>query len=147
MTLTTLPSAVTAPAVSESAEPLLRSSHTWRTLLESRWNERLIAVITLSLAYTDAADRSSRGDTRQVRRLMAEAVAARRALSDTEDALARLSAGRFGRCEQCVATIPADYLARAPETRYCPGCEPAGFTGLRAPADGRQQEDTWATMT
>jgi RNA polymerase-binding transcription factor DksA len=44
------------------------------------------------------------------------------ALSDTEEALARLSAGSYGRCEQCGAEIPVAELAAEPEARYCGGC-------------------------
>jgi DnaK suppressor protein len=51
------------------------------------------------------------------------AVAARRRLEDVEEALARLAAGRFGRCEQCDALIPAGLLALIPEARYCPRCD------------------------
>ena len=86
----------------------------WRTLLEARWQERLSTVTSLSLAYHDAAERSDGGhragdqaESPQLRRLMQEAVAARRALSDTEEALGRLSAGTYGRCEQCTVAIPA----------------------------------------
>ena len=101
----------------------------WRAVLESRWRERLATVTELSLAYHNAAERppgehSARGQAgaRQLRALMREAVAARRAMSDTEEALARLSAGRFGRCEQCAAGIPAAQLAQVPEGRYCARC-------------------------
>jgi DnaK suppressor protein len=116
-----------------------RTSHSWRTLLESRWGERLIAVITLSIAYHDAADRPGRGSAGQpghspeVGQLMRKVVGARRALSDTEEALGRLSEGRFGRCEQCAAMIPPGQLAREPETRYCPQCaSPRAVGRLRA---------------
>ncbi len=121
------------PGITAAAagEPALRLP-AWRALLESRWQQRLATVTELSLAYHDAADRS-RGEhraggqagARQLRRLMREAVAARRALSDTEEALARLSAGRFGSCEQCAAAIPAAQLTRAPEARYCTRCAEA----------------------
>ena len=47
----------------------------------------------------------------------------RRKLADTEEALGRLAAGRFGSCEQCGAEIPAGLLATVPETRYCPRCD------------------------
>jgi RNA polymerase-binding transcription factor DksA len=99
----------------------------WRALLEHRWRERLTAVTELSLAYHSAADRvrdgaASEQDQRRLHRLMREAVAARQALTGTEDALARLSAGRFGECEQCAAMIDAGQLARNPEERYCGRC-------------------------
>lgn len=105
------------------ASPVLRS------LLEARWEERLGTLTELSLAYHDAAARSAghlsptdTGKTRELRRLMRETTAARRALCDTEEALARLSAGGYGRCEQCAVPIPAATLLLAPEGRYCPGC-------------------------
>jgi DnaK suppressor protein len=109
----------------------------WRTLLESRWRARLLEVTELSLAYHDAAaapvgsagpDPAEAGPDpavagrRQVRRLLSRAVDARRALADTEEALVRLAAGHFGRCEYCAQPIPAADLAMAPETRYCPRC-------------------------
>ena len=46
----------------------------------------------------------------------------RRALADTEEALARLSAGRYGWCESCAGAIPAQRLAATPEARYCARC-------------------------
>ncbi len=60
--------------------------------------------------------------------LLRRAVAARRKLEDVEEALGRLAAGRYGRCEQCESAIPAGLLALIPETRYCPRCdaEPGG---------------------
>ena len=128
MTLRTLPALPVTTGTDEARLAGGRSSHAWRTLLESRWGERLISVITLSLAYHDAAgqppgDSASRpGHARELRRLMRQTVAARRALCDTEDALTRLSAGGFGRCEQCMAVIPPDDLVRVPETRYCRRC-------------------------
>jgi RNA polymerase-binding transcription factor DksA len=101
----------------------------WRGLLEARWQERLGTVIRLSLAYHDAAEipgggQHARGhaETRQVWQLMQETLAARRALCDTEEALARLSAGYYGRCEQCRAGIAPARLAREPEARYCERC-------------------------
>ena len=76
----------------------------WRRLLESRWRQRLAAVTSLSLAYHEAEERSrgrlrpgDQADAGQLTRLMRGAVTARRALFDTEEALARLSAGRYGR--------------------------------------------------
>jgi RNA polymerase-binding transcription factor DksA len=110
-------------AVRETASPA------WRSLLEARWEERLGTLTELSLAYHDAAACSpgqpSPGDAsgaRELKRLMRETTGARRALRDTEEALARLSAGGYGRCEQCGESIPAATLLLEPEARYCRAC-------------------------
>jgi DnaK suppressor protein len=102
----------------ESATPAIA----WRSRLEARWQAWLREVTELSLAYHAVAPASAdvRGDGAD--RLMRRAVAARRRLADVEDALARLSAGTFGRCEQCGAGIGEGTLALVPETRYCPAC-------------------------
>jgi RNA polymerase-binding transcription factor DksA len=103
----------------------------WRVLLESRWRARLLEVTELSLAYHDAAaapvtDRAPDGaSVRQLRGVLNRAVAARRALADTEEALVRLAAGRLGRCEHCTGPIPPARLALEPEARYCPRCAPS----------------------
>lgn len=105
----------------------MRSPH-WRALLEARWQARLHEITQLSLAYHAAAAPDSHGaaDRREMERLLRRTVAARRKLADIEEALARLTAGDFGHCEQCGAVIPAGLLAAVPETRYCPRCaEPA----------------------
>lgn len=41
---------------------------------------------------------------------------------DLQDALARLGAGRYGRCERCGAPIGDERLAALPATRYCIRC-------------------------
>jgi RNA polymerase-binding transcription factor len=98
----------------------------WRTLLEARWQALLREVTELSLAYHAAAataplGRDDAADA-QNRRLLCRTIAVRRKLADVEDALDRLSAGTFGRCEQCHLPIPAGLLAVAPDRRYCPRC-------------------------
>jgi len=117
-----------SPGASENAGPS-RILPVWRSLLEARWQQRLVRLTELSLAYHDAAGRSGDGGSpdagdraRQLRRLLREATAARRALCDTEEALARISAGRFGRCEQCSVPITTAELLAEPETRYCGDC-------------------------
>ena len=102
----------------------------WRALLEQRWRDRLQRVTELSLQYHDAAAAApAQGATRPepaLQRLMQRALSARRALADTDEALARLAAGRFGRCENCASPIPAGTLRNEPEARYCARCaEPA----------------------
>ena len=77
----------------------------WRAILEVRWRVRLQEVTELSMAYHGAASGGAgHGDAR---RLLRRAVAARQRLADTEDALGRVAAGEFGRCEQCGAQITA----------------------------------------
>ena len=119
----------------------------WRALVEARWRARLQEVTELSLAYHAAAAASpdppadpadpETGDglpgplgTQRLlrhqllcRELLCRAIVARRKLADVEEALGRLAAGGFGRCEQCGSAIPARLLAVIPETRYCPRCD------------------------
>src|ERR1700744_3364336 len=64
--------------------------------------------------------------------LLHGAAAARQRLADTEDALGRVAAGVFGRCEQCGATVPEVLLAAAPELRYCATCARAASGSLTA---------------
>lgn len=101
----------------------------WRALLEARWQARLRELTELSLAYHVAVaalppaaspDLSAAPET-QV--LLRRTVTARRRLADVEEALSRLAAGEFGRCEQCGAQIPDGLLATAPEIRYCARCD------------------------
>jgi len=101
----------------------------WRALLEARWQARLRELTELSLAYHVAAaalpataspDLSAAPETQA---LLRRTVTARRRLADVEEALSRLAAGAFGRCEQCGAQIPDGLLATAPEIRYCARCD------------------------
>jgi RNA polymerase-binding transcription factor DksA len=96
----------------------------WRALLEARWRARLQEVTELSLAYHHAAaaapDRL--GGEPRARRLLSRAVTARRKLADIEEALGRLAAGHYGRCEQCGSPIASALLAAVPEARYCSRC-------------------------
>jgi len=97
-----------------------RSAPRRRAILEARWRVRLQELTELSMAY-HAATADDPEDTR-ARRLLHRAVAARQRLADTEDALGRLAAGVFGRCEQCGTLIAEVVLAAAPESRYCAHC-------------------------
>jgi DnaK suppressor protein len=96
------------------------SAPRWRAILEARWRVRLQEVTELSIAYHTVT--SGDIEDRQARPLLRRAVAARQRLADTEDALGRLAAGGYGRCEQCQALIPEPLLAAAPESRYCVHC-------------------------
>jgi RNA polymerase-binding transcription factor DksA len=107
----------------------------WRAVLEARWRARLEEVTELSLAYHHAAAQAPDrlGGEPRARRLLGRAVAARRNLADIEEALGRLAAGHYGRCEQCGSPIGSALLAAVPEARYCPRC--AAESGM-ATADG-----------
>ena len=100
----------------------------WRALLEMRWRARLQEVTELALAYHEAEAAAGRGGgedrllVQRLLRLQRRTVTSRRALADTEEALARLSAGRYGWCESCAGAIPAQRLAATPETHYCARC-------------------------
>lgn len=112
----------------EGDGPVPAGGPRWRALLEMRWRARLQEVTELALAYHEAeaaADRADGEDRLQVQRLLRlqrRTVTSRRALADTEEALARLSAGRYGWCESCAGAIPARRLAATPETHYCARC-------------------------
>ena len=103
-----------------------RGGSWWRALLEARWRDRLQQVTELSLEFHDAAAATpTLGAGRPgpaLQRLMERATTARRALADTDEALARLAAGRFGRCESCTRPIQARTLRAEPEARYCARC-------------------------
>jgi DnaK suppressor protein len=99
------------------------SAPRWRALLEARWRSRLAELTELSLAYHAAA--ADDPEDVRARRLLHRAVAARQRLADSEEALGRVAAGSFGRCEECAELIPAGLLAAAPESRYCGRCAAA----------------------
>ena len=113
----------------EGDGPVPAGGPRWRALLEMRWRARLQEVTELALAYHEAAAAAAAshgtggGDAGpRLLRLLRRTVISRRALADTEEALARLSAGRYGRCESCAGAISAQRLAATPETRYCARC-------------------------
>lgn len=112
----------------EGDGPVPAGGPRWRALLEMRWRARLQEVTELALAYHEAEAAAGRGggeDRLQVQRLLRlqrRTVTSRRALADTEEALARLSAGRYGWCESCAGAIAAQRLAATPETHYCARC-------------------------
>jgi len=108
----------------------------WRALLEAQWRARLQDVTELSLAYheaaavTPAAPAGPPGE-RKLRQLLRRAIAARRALADTDEALGRLASGRYGLCEGCAAAIPAWLLTGTPDARFCPRCQPPSLPAAK----------------
>jgi DnaK suppressor protein len=47
---------------------------------------------------------------------------AQQRVHELDDALERVDAGAYGRCEQCGAAIPSERLAAVPTARTCVGC-------------------------
>lgn len=109
-----------------------------RAQLEARWRNRLERVTALSLAYHDAAAPVAAGQTstldasaRRARQLARQAVIERQALAEIEAALARITAGEYGWCEECGRPIESAILAAQPEVRYCPACGRMPLQGQR----------------
>lgn len=107
-----------------------RGSAQLRALLEARWRDTLERITALSIAYHDAAQLAPSGLTgnrgarsRQARRLARQAVAERQTLVEIEAALERITAGRYGWCEQCGRLIGRARLAELPHVRYCSACD------------------------
>ena len=132
----TAPYAIAAapPRPALPAPPTQAALAAWHSLLEERWQQRLSTLTELSLAYHNAAERcghpAGAAETTRLQRLLRQTTAARRALVETDDTLARLSDGRFGRCEQCSRSIPTAELLAEPETRYCPDCVAVSWVTL-----------------
>jgi RNA polymerase-binding transcription factor DksA len=107
----------------------------WRALLEVQWRARLQEVTELSLAYHEAAAVTAAPagppGERKLRTLLRRAIAARRALADTDEALSRLASGRYGLCEGCGAAIPAWLLTGTPDARFCPRCQPRSLPAAK----------------
>ena len=104
----------------------------WRALLAARRQEQRDLVTELSRACHHArqaaADPGGGPHARQQAWRRASAAARRAAdgrlaLTETEAALARLAAGRFGWCQHCGSAITATRLAQMPQARYCPACQ------------------------
>jgi RNA polymerase-binding transcription factor DksA len=109
----------------------------WRALLEAQWRARLQEVTELSLAYHEAAAVTAAAPAgppgeRKLRQLLRRAIAARRALADTDEALVRLASGRYGLCESCAAAIPAWLLTGTPDARFCPRCQPPSLPAAKS---------------
>jgi RNA polymerase-binding transcription factor len=150
------------PANPAGRSPAAGSLPYWRAMLEARWQAQLVQLTELSLEFHEAAaavpgapgggprpgrDGAAGGRAappgthtvraRRLRSLACRTVAARRALADIDEALARVKPGRFGRCEQCADAIPLAILTQTPEARFCPACVSAldrcGAALLRAP--------------
>ena len=128
-------SAQLAPARTRAAHAGQTNAMQHRAQLEARWRDRLESVTALSLAYHDEVQRHEAAlaatglppgggaESRRAKLIARQTVAERQALAEIEAALDRISAGTYGRCEQCGATIGAALLAARPQARYCGTCE------------------------
>lgn len=65
---------------------------------------------------------------------------AQMALTDVEDALARLRVGRYGVCERCAAAIALERLEVLPMSRHCMRCQHAIEARGVGPASARRSE-------
>ena len=82
------------------------------------------AVVAASRASNADDEHDPEGATIAFERQQVAALleAARRRLADVEAALARRAAGRYGVCEGCGGSIPAERLAARPSARTCVAC-------------------------
>ena len=103
-----------------------------RLVAERERTLRRLADLTADFAGVVAASRDTNADdehdpegaTIAFERSQVGALArqARHHLGEVDAALARLAAARYGRCEQCGATIPPARLEARPAARTCIGC-------------------------
>lgn len=112
------------------ARPVRRGSAQRRALLEARWRETVGRITALSIAYHDAAQLvpgglpGGRGAlSRRARRIARQVAGQRQILAEIEAALERITAGRYGWCEQCGRLIATARLAVRPHVRYCAACD------------------------
>jgi len=97
----------------------------WKLALESRWQRKIDEVVILSQARSGVSEYDETATppaVRPARKLGARIDAALDEVAAIEDALARLDDGSYGICAGCDRPMAADWLAEAPETRYCPDC-------------------------
>ncbi|MGH9067149.1 MAG: TraR/DksA family transcriptional regulator [Acidimicrobiales bacterium] len=59
-------------------------------------------------------------------------------LGEIEDALARLAAGTYGKCEVCGRPIPVERLEALPATRRCVACKSGGLLTRRSDLSARR---------
>jgi RNA polymerase-binding transcription factor DksA len=113
----------TTAALPEPSD-LTAAAPAYRAQLEHQWRAQVAEITRLSLDALDRAD--SYGSRPEDLHVAAQLIAAaRQQLADTEDALRRLDAGRYGRCVNCTRTIPAERLEVLPAARYCVPCQQA----------------------
>lgn len=100
-----------------------------RAVLTARWREQLDRLTELSIQRHD----TRRRDGSDCERLGVQAAidAVRRELTDTEEALNRISRRTYGRCETCDQPIDRLRLIGLPATPICRRCESAPLISSR----------------
>jgi RNA polymerase-binding transcription factor DksA len=89
-----------------------------RTRLEEQFQRSTdqLAELTVRSRQPDRA-----GDDHDT--LAALIASARQAVSDTAQALRRITEGSYGTCERCTADIPLQRLEILPHARFCVPCQ------------------------
>lgn len=107
-----------------SSREVLRRARDEAELQIASLNRDLNGVIEASRSSNADDEHDPEGATIAFERAQVAALlsGARRRLAELEDALQRLDAGRYGRCERCGSAIPAERLAVRPSARTCVSC-------------------------
>lgn len=92
----------------------------FRAALEQQRSFRLDQLDQLTEAAASASFTADVAQEQVNEILRASAMAA---LTEVEDALERLRAGTYGRCERCAEPIPVERLEILPMSRYCTPCQ------------------------
>ena len=108
----------------ESSRAALRRARAETALLIASLTRDLNGVIDASRSSNADDEHDPEGATIAFERAQVAALlaGARRRLADLDDALGRLDAGTYGRCERCGSPIPAERLAVRPSARTCVHC-------------------------
>ncbi|MGI5242173.1 TraR/DksA family transcriptional regulator [Dactylosporangium sp. CA-139066] len=97
------------------------SIDTLRQMLQAQLRQHSADLTVLTAAGTDPG---STGEDPQT--ITARTAAARHAVEETTAALARITAGVYGRCERCAGSIPGARLEILPHARFCVPCQARG---------------------
>lgn len=102
-----------------ASQGVRRAQREFRAALEQQRLFRLdqLDELTEAAAHAPATDPAQR----QVNEILR--TSARAALTEVEDALTRLRAGTYGRCERCAEPISLERLEILPMSRYCTPCQ------------------------
>jgi RNA polymerase-binding transcription factor DksA len=106
--------------------PALREELEKQRVFRSEQLAHLVAHTEDRMSLAGYGPRADGETTRALDEVRALVVAgARKALADVDLALARMSAGNYGRCRACGADIPLAVLMAIPRTTLCRNCHPS----------------------